>query len=115
MLAPESHRAQQPSHRDELISHLHDVVQHNLQQYLRERPAQQVLSLDWMQALARTVLTALAIALFDAWKDVLEHWAKQLGLFCPGCGKRRKCKMRTGKPMAIKLLGLTIELPNLRT
>jgi hypothetical protein len=97
----------------ELITRLHDVVHEHVQQHLRRQPMRRVLSVDWMEALARTLLAALALAMFDAWKLVLEQLARDLGLGCPGCGAQRKCKMRTSTPMKVKLLGLSIGLPKL--
>jgi hypothetical protein len=97
----------------ELSIRLRDAVNEHVQEYLGQQPMRQVLSVDWMEALARTLLTSLGLAMFDAWKAVLEQVARQLGLGCPGCGKQRKCKTRASQPMEVNLLGLSIEVPKL--
>jgi hypothetical protein len=97
----------------ELITQLRNAIEEHLQEYLHQQSMRQLLSVDQMEALTRTRLLTLALAMFDVWKVVLEQAARQLGLSCPGCGKRRKCKTRASKPMAVKLLGLSIEVPKL--
>ena len=98
---------------NELAAQLRDIVHDHVLHHLRLHPKREVLSVDWMEALSRTLLVALALAVFDAWKVVIEQIARELGLSCPGCGAQRKCKRRATKQMPVKLLGLSFELPKL--
>jgi hypothetical protein len=97
----------------ELITDLQAFVKERIESDLRQQLLSEVVSVDWMEAYAQRVVKALAGAVFEAWKVVLEVLAKELALPCPGCGRPRKCKHRPGQEMKVSLLGLEVEVPKL--
>lgn len=83
------------------------------QAYLVAQPLCEVASLTEVQALGIAAAEAAGRAVFSAWSAVLVAIAKELGLDCPCCGRRRKCKTRPKDPLRITVLGMEIELPKL--
>ena len=70
-------------------------------------------SLTEIQALGIFAAEAASRAVFAAWNAMLVAVAKELGLDCPCCGRRRKCKTRPKDPLRITVLGMDIEVPKL--
>jgi hypothetical protein len=99
--------------RDELVARVRGGVEAEVRAYLEQQPLSQVVSLDWMEALVRALLAALATALFGVWMEVINRLALQIARDCPRCGQARKCKRRADGPMEIGVLGLGISLPKL--
>ena len=99
--------------RRELVTKLPGAVKRNVGAHLGELPLVDVVSLDVVESLARTVVSELAAALLEEWNVVLERLARELACPCPCCGRRRKCKRRLSDPMRIRLLGIEIDVPKL--
>ncbi len=92
---------------------LQDAVKQKLDQFLRQQPTGDAVSLDWMERLATHLLQELAHACFAAWVSYLERMIRTVALPCPVCGHARKMKSRPRHPMQINVLGLQISVPKL--
>jgi len=96
-----------------LVEEIQDFMALKTQAYIAELPLCEMASLTEIQALGIAVAEAAARAVFAAWGEILVTAAKELGLDCPCCGRRRKCKTRPKAPLRITVLGMEIELPKL--
>lgn len=98
-------------------SQLADEIQHVVIEkapaFFAGQPLCELASLTEVQQLALSAADAAVRAVFNAWSATLEQVAKELGLRCPGCGRRRKCKTRPQEPLRITVLGMDLELPKL--
>lgn len=97
----------------QLANEIQNFVNEQAQAYLAGQPLAELASLTEVQALGSAVAKAAGLAVFTAWTSVLVAVAKKLGLHCPGCGHRRKCKTRPKDPLRVTVLGMDIEVPKL--
>lgn len=98
---------------EQLSAKLGQIVNEEVQAYLRHANLAELASADWMEELARNLGGALCEATYAAWTSVLETVARNLGLCCPGCGRPRKCKRRATDPMEVRFLGIEVSVPKL--
>lgn len=84
------------------------LIRERVRTRLSQLSLREVSSLDRIEAMVRALLTALAIAAFEAWSEVLTKMAVDVALNCPGCGHARKCKHRAGDPILVRALGITV-------
>lgn len=96
-----------------LLEEIQTHVTEKTQAFLAEKPLHELASLTQTQALGLAMAEAASRAVFNAWSRVLVAVAKELGLRCPSCGRRRKCKTRPKDPLRITVLGMELELPKL--
>lgn len=96
-----------------LVDKIQTFVTEETQVYLAELPLFEMASLTEIQALGIFAAEAASRAVFAAWNAMLVAVAKELGLGCPCCGRRRKCKTRPKDPLRITVLGMDIEVPKL--
>jgi len=97
----------------QLVDEIQDFVTEKTQGCLAELPLCEMASLTEIQALGILAAEAASRAVFAAWNAMLSAVAKDLGLGCPCCGRRRKCKTRPKDPLRITVLGMDLELPKL--
>jgi DNA-directed RNA polymerase subunit RPC12/RpoP len=97
----------------QLADDIQDIVTEMTKASLAELPLCEMASLTEVQALGVHVAEAAGRAVFAAWSEVLVAVAKQMGLSCPACGHRRKCKTRPKDPLRICVLGTELKLPKL--
>ena len=98
---------------EQLTARLRQIVKEEVRTFLHQSELTELASSDWMEQRARNIAEALAEEMFEAWTDVLETAAKNLGLSCPGCGRARKCKRRLNEVMKVRLLGIDVPVPKL--
>lgn len=97
----------------ESIARLVDAVKDHVRHSLRGLPAQEVVALDAVEALARELAHRVCKGVFEAWTSVLEEVAIATGGSCPGCSGPRKVKRRSSTPMEVCVLGLKVSVPKL--
>lgn len=93
---------------EEWIAEVSALVRESVRTRLRHLGLREVASLDRIEALVRALLSALAMVAFEVWSEVLTQMAVGVASACPGCGHARKCKLRAGAPMQVRVLGLTV-------
>ena len=104
------------------VEEIQDFMAPKTQACLAELPLCEMASLTEIQALGMAAAEAAAGAVFAAWGEILVTAAKELGLGCPCCGRRRKCKTRRTSsqrppcaPSSTKATGRTSSTPSWRT
>jgi histone H3/H4 len=97
----------------EEIARFDDFVKEHVQQQLRRLPAQELVSLDSIEAMARDLAVRVSELAFEAWVGTVEEMAVAIAGPCTSCGRRRKVKRRTASPMTVNVLGQAVTVPKL--
>lgn len=90
-----------------------DQVKGRVREHLRGLAAEDVVSLDRVEAIAGEFAQQVSEVVFEAWTATLEELAVTVGGLCTGCGGARKVKRRAGAPMTVSVLGLKVSVPKL--